>query len=45
MATIQKRKNADGTTSYRVMVRLKGHPTATATFTRLTNAREWGTKT
>lgn len=45
MATVQKRKNEDGTTSYRVMVRLKGHPTATATFSRLTDAREWGTKT
>jgi integrase len=45
MATVQKRKNDDGTTSYRVMIRLKGHPTATATFTRLTDAREWGTKT
>jgi integrase len=45
MATVQKRKNDDGTTSYRVMIRLKGHPTATATFTRLTDAREWGAKT
>jgi integrase len=45
MATVQKRKNEDGTTSYRVMVRLKGHPTATATFDRLTDAREWGSKT
>ena len=45
MATVQKRKNDDGTTSYRVMVRLKGHPTATATFTRLTDAREWGSTT
>ena len=45
MATVQKRKNDDGSTSYRVMVRLKGHPTATATFDRLTDAREWGSKT
>lgn len=45
MATVQKRKNGDGTTSYRVMVRLKGHPTASATFDRLTDAREWGSKT
>lgn len=45
MATVQKRKNDDGTTSYRVMVRLKGHPTASATFNRLTDAREWGSKT
>lgn len=45
MATVQKRKNDDGTTSYRVMVRRKGHPSATATFGRLTDAREWGAKT
>lgn len=45
MATIQKRKNDDGTTGYRVMIRLKGHPLATATFSRLTDARAWVTKT
>ncbi len=45
MATIQKRKNDDGTTSYRAMIRLKGHPNASATFTRLTDAREWAAKT
>lgn len=45
MATIQKRKNDDGTTSYRVMIRLKGFPSTSATFNRLTDAREWGTKT
>lgn len=45
MPTIQKRKNDDGTSSYRVMIRLKGHPNASATFDRLTDAREWGAKT
>ena len=45
MATIQKRKNESGKTSYRVMVRLKGYPTASATFERLTDAREWGART
>ena len=45
MATLQKRKNDDGTTSYRVMVRLKGHPTTSATFSRLTDAREWARAT
>ena len=35
MATFQKRKSDDGTTSYRVMIRLKGHPNASATFARL----------
>jgi len=44
MATVQKRKNDDGTTSYRVMIRLKGHPAASATFSRLTDAREWAKK-
>ena len=45
MATIQKRKNDDRTTSYRVMIRLKGFPEASATFERLTDARDWATKT
>lgn len=45
MATVQKRKNDDGTTSYRVMIRLKGHPPASATFTRRTDAREWASRT
>lgn len=45
MATVQKRKNEDGTTSYRVMIRLKGHRQASATFARLTDAREWASKT
>jgi integrase len=45
MATVQKRKNDYGTTSYRVMIRLKGFPQASATFDRLTDAREWATRT
>lgn len=44
MATIQKRVTSKGT-SYRVMVRLRGYPPATATFERLTDAREWATNT
>lgn len=44
MATIQKRVTSKGT-SYRVMVRLKGYPPETATFERLTDAREWATNT
>lgn len=44
MATIQKRITGKGT-SYRVMIRLKGHPPETATFDRLTDAREWANKT
>lgn len=45
MATIEKRKLDDGTTSYRVKVRLKGYPQESATFSRLTDAREWVQKT
>jgi integrase len=45
MATIEKRTDATGTVTYRVKVRLKGHPTQTATFPRLTDARKWGTQT
>ncbi|HUX54728.1 MAG TPA: hypothetical protein VMV56_09960, partial [Williamwhitmania sp.] len=45
MASIEKRKLDDGTTSYRVKIRLKGHAPESATFSRLTDAREWVQKT
>lgn len=45
MATIEKRKTDTGETSYRVKIRLKGHPAASATFDRLTDAREWAQRT
>lgn len=45
MATIEKRTDASGTTTYRVKVRLRGHPVQTATFKRLTDAKKWGTQT
>lgn len=41
MAAIEKRQNKDGTATYRVKVRLKGYPTQSATFERLTDARRW----
>jgi integrase len=42
MANIEKRTSKDGkTTSYRALVRLKGHPSQSATFERLTDARRW----
>lgn len=41
MASIQKRTNKKGETTYRVQVRLKGFPTETATFERLTDAKRW----
>ena len=45
MASIQKRTASDGTTSYRVEVRLKGYPAQRATFARLTDARQWAKAT
>jgi integrase len=45
MATIEKRTTRDGTTKYRVKVRIKGFPPETASFERLTDARSWGNKT
>lgn len=45
MATITKRNAKDGTASYRVEVRLKGHPAQRATFPRLTDARAWARDT
>lgn len=45
MATIEKRKNDDNTTSYRVKIRLRGYTPESATFSRLTDAREWIQKT
>ena len=41
MANIEKRTTQDGKTSYRVKIRLKGFPTQSATFERLTDARKW----
>ncbi len=41
MATITLRPQADGSKSYRVEIRLKGHPRQQATFERLTDARRW----
>lgn len=40
MASIQERKSKKGTT-YRVQIRLKGHPSVQATFDRKTDARKW----
>jgi integrase len=45
MAAVQTRISKDGNVSYRVQVRIKGHPMATATFSRLTDARTWGQQT
>lgn len=45
MATIQKRVAKDGATSYKVQIRLKGFAPEIATFERLTDAKQWATKT
>lgn len=41
MASIEKRTNNDEGITYRVKVRLKGFPTQSATFERLTDAKRW----
>lgn len=41
MASIEKRTTNDGGTSYRAKIRLRGFPTQSATFARLTDARMW----
>jgi len=45
MASIEKRTNQAGNTSYRVKVRLKGFPVQTASFDRLTDAKKWAQHT
>ncbi len=46
MATIRERKREDGSTvGYHVQVRLKGHPTQTASFKRKTDAKRWAQQT
>lgn len=45
MATIEKRTSKDGDTSYRVKVRMLGHPSESATFTSLTKAKRWAQDT
>jgi len=44
MATVEKRPASDGTLSYRAKVRIKGFATESASFDRLTDAREWAKK-
>ena len=44
MASIEKRVSDDGSITYRVKIRLKGQVPESASFTRLTDAREWGKK-
>lgn len=44
MASIEKRIVKDGSISYRVKIRMKGRSPESATFERLTDAREWSKK-
>ena len=41
MATIKNRTAKDGTPRYTAEIRLKGYPTQSATFKRLTDAKKW----
>lgn len=45
MAVIQERKNSDGKTKYRVLIRLKGQPPQSATFDRKSDAKKWAQDT
>ena len=45
MAAIEKRTAEDGSTSYRVKVRLRGYEPVSATFQRLTDAKTWAAQT
>lgn len=41
MATIERRKGPEGKTAYRARIRRKGYPVQTATFSKLTEAKNW----
>lgn len=41
MASIEERRDSKGNISYRVLIRLKGYPTQSATFARKTDAKKW----
>lgn len=45
MASIETRIDSSGNKSYRAKVRQKGHPSQSATFKRLTDAKRWATQT
>lgn len=45
MASIEERCDSRGKTTYRVKVRLKGHPLQTASFDRKTDAKRWASAT
>ncbi len=45
MPAIRKRISSDGVASYHVQIRLKGFSPETASFERVTDARQWAAKT
>lgn len=45
MASIEKRKTAEGLVTYRVKIRVKGAPLQTASFERITDAKKWAQQT
>ena len=45
MASIEPRPTPEGKPGYRVKIRLKGTPTVSATFSRLTDAKRWAQST
>lgn len=45
MANIRKRVLANGKTRFNVQIRLRGHPTRSATFRRKTDAKRWAQQT
>jgi integrase len=45
MGTIQTRKDKEGVLTYRAMVRMRGYPHQSRTFTRRTDAKDWIRKT
>ena len=45
MANIQTRTTADNRVMYTARIRIKGFPQQTATFSRLTDAKQWAQKT
>ena len=45
MACIFERKTKDGETRYAALVRVKGYPRQTATFSRKTDAKLWAQQT
>lgn len=45
MASLRSKRRSDGSLTYHVQVRVKGHPPQTASFERKTDAKRWGEQT